>query len=455
MKKLGLSKKNPALQEQNKNPKMDKILETIKNIGLRWNLENPKMKMNTRFFKILKEKIYINIINYPTPVNLNYLWNFGSILMLCLSIQLITGIMLAMWYIPECSQAFVSVEGTIMREVSFGWLMRYTHANGASFFFIALYIHMFRSLYYGSYTYPREKVWYSGCIIFLVLMATAFFGYILPWGQMSYWAATVITSLLSAIPYIGEFLLNFIWGGFSIEQPTLTRIFSLHFILPFAIVGLTIMHIFFLHEVGSNNPLGVQSYNNVSFFPYFLVKDILGAMCFLIIFIYIIFFEPNILLHPDNYIMANPEVTPAHIVPEWYFLIFYGILRSIPSKIGGIMTLILALICIFMLPIISKPLIKSGRFRPYFRILFWTFVADVIILSWTAANPVESPYYQMGQLATVYYFLFFLVLNPLLIRYEKESIGMEKLKKAKKKPSKDKYNFIGKLYSKKNIKKEN
>jgi len=336
----------------------------------------------------------------------------------CLGIQIVTGIFLAMFYVPNIESAFSSVQ-YIMRDVNYGWLIRYIHADGASLFFAVVYIHMLKGIYYGSYVYPRESVWYSGFLIFILLMATAFFGYILPWGQMSYWAATVITSLLSAIPYVGDPILIFIWGGVSVSQPMLTRVYTLHFLLPFIIIGLVAFHLIFLHEHGSNNPLGIKSVDNVAFYPYYVLKDLLGLFITYMIFFFLIFFMPNLLLHPDNYIMANPEITPLHIVPEWYFLLFYGILRSIPSKIGGIFLLVLALLCICFLPIISKPLLRSGSFRPLFKIIFWIFICNCIVLSWSASNPVETPFYEIGQLSTLFYFAFFLVLNPIINAIEK------------------------------------
>jgi ubiquinol-cytochrome c reductase cytochrome b subunit len=265
---------------------------------------------------------------------------------------------------------------------------------------------MARGLYYGSYTYPRESVWYTGFIILLLMIATAFFGYVLPWGQMSYWAATVITSLLSTIPLIGNDLLIFVWGGISVDQPTLTRIYGLHFILPFVIVALVGLHIILLHKHGSNNPLGVTSLDNTSFHPHFTYKDVVGIWFVNIIFLYFVFFIPNALSHPDNYIPANPEVTPLHIVPEWYFLPFYAILRSVPDKLGGIILLFCALLCLAFFPLISKPPIRSGMFRPFFVILFWYFIADCILLGWSGGNPVEPPYFAICQYATLFYFLF-------------------------------------------------
>jgi len=293
-------------------------------------------------------------------------------------VQIISGIFLSFWYIPSINDAFLSIE-YIMRDVNYGWLIRYIHANGASLFFVTIYLHMLRGIYYSSFSYPRNKVWISGSIIFVILMGTAFFGYILPWGQMSYWAATVITSLLSAIPLIGDFLLTFIWGSLSVDQPTLSRIFSLHFIFPFILTGLIIIHILLLHDVGSGNPSGVKSYDNITFYPYFIIKDVLGILIILFVFSILIFFLPNLLLHPDNYIMANAEVTPMHIVPEWYFLLFYGILRSIPNKIAGILVLILSLYYIIFLPYCGNGAenekfdYKSGRHRLIYRIFFFFF----------------------------------------------------------------------------------
>jgi ubiquinol-cytochrome c reductase cytochrome b subunit len=359
---------------------------------------------------------YNLIFSYKAPINLSYMWNFGSIAIYALAIQIITGFLLALWYVPHIDYAFNSVE-YVMREVQYGWLIRYLHSNGASLFFFAVYVHMAKAVYYGSYTYPREWVWYSGFVMFMLMIITAFFGYVLPWGQMSYWAATVITSLISTIPVVGGDILTFIWGGITVDQPTLTRIYGLHFILPFVIVGFLVVHLILLHEHGSNNPLGVISLDNISFHPYYTYKDFLGVYVINIPFLLIVFFYPNVLSHPDNYIPANPEVTPLHIVPEWYFLPFYGILRSVPSKAGGIILLILAILCLALFPLISKPIIRSGSFRPIFQSLFWIFVCDCFILGWSGGNPVEPPYYVICQVATVFYFVFF-VLNYFLIKLE-------------------------------------
>lgn len=366
------------------------------------------------------------LFGYTTPTNLNYFWNTGSLLLLFLVIQIITGIFLACWYIPHVDFAFDSIEN-IMREVRYGWLLRYCHANGASFFFGIMFIHILKNIYYGSYLYPRQAVWYTGVIIYILSMGTAFLGYILPWGQMSYWAATVITSLLSAIPVIGDKVLLFVWGSLSVSQPTLSRVFALHFILPFVIAALVIVHLTLLHQVGSNNPTGVKSKDLTSFFPNYFSKDLLGIIVVLFIFSYFIFFDPNVLLHPDNYIKANPEVTPAHIVPEWYFLLFYGILRSIPSKVGGILLVAMALTSLFIFPIISKPLLRSNRYKPYHAKVFWYFVVDCCLLSWTACNEIVTPFYEIGQCCTVFFFLFFFILNPICDFYEKLMYKYSKL----------------------------
>jgi len=354
-----------------------------------------------------------HIINYPTPINLNYLWSFGSIAGFCLVIQIITGIFLAMHYIPHIDYAFDSVEH-IMRDVNNGWLIRYAHANGASMFFIVVYCHIFRGLYYGSYIYPRGLLWCSGVIIFFLMMATAFMGYVLPWGQMSFWGATVITNLFSAIPVVGKFIVEWLWGGFSVDNATLTRFFSLHYLLPFLIVCLTIIHLSLLHKDGSNNPLGInKNVETISFYPYFYVKDLFSFFIFLFIFSIFIFFAPNLLGHPDNYIPANPLVTPPHIVPEWYFLPFYAILRSIPDKLGGVIAMVSAILVLLLLPIINTSEIRSTKFRPIFGILYWFLVSDFLILGWIGQQPVEEPFIQIGMFATGFYFAFFLILLPL------------------------------------------
>jgi len=354
-----------------------------------------------------------HLIDYPTPANLNYLWSFGSLAGICWTIQVVTGIFLAMHYTPEVNLAFYSVEH-IMRDVNFGSILRYTHANGASMFFLVVYIHMFRGLYYTSYVYPRRSLWISGVIIFILMMATAFMGYVLPWGQMSFWAATVITNLFSAIPVIGESIVQWLWGGFSVNNATLNRFFSFHYLLPFVIGAMIIVHLALLHESGSNNPLGYESKSDViSFYPYFYVKDLFGFSIFLVLFIYFVMFEPNVLGHPDNYVQANPMVTPAHIDPEWYFLPFYAILRSIPDKLGGVVCMGLALVVLILLPFLNTSNVRSPLFRPYYRKIFWLFFFNSLILGWIGQKVVEDPYVIIGQLATLFYFLYFFVLVPL------------------------------------------
>jgi quinol-cytochrome oxidoreductase complex cytochrome b subunit len=349
---------------------------------------------------------------YPTPRNLNYWWSFGSIAGICLLIQILTGLFLAMHYTPHVNMAFDSVEG-IMRNVNYGWLLRYLHAVGASMFFVVVYIHMARSLYFGSYKAPRELLWWFGLIIFLLMMATAFMGYVLPWGQMSFWGATVITNLFSAIPGVGESIVTWLWGGFSVDNPTLNRFYALHFLLPFVIVGVVIFHIWALHQHGSNNPLGIDvktPQDTIPFHPYYTVKDAFGFGVFFIIFAWFVFFSPNSLGHPDNYIPANPMVTPAHIVPEWYFLPFYAILRSVPDKLLGVIAMFSSILIFFILPWIDRSKVRSATFRPLFRIMFWIFVATVVLLGYIGAKPAEGVYLTIGRIATAYYFLHFALL---------------------------------------------
>jgi len=360
-----------------------------------------------------------HIINYPTPINLNYFWSFGSAAGICLVIQIITGIFLGMHYCPHIDFAFDSVEH-IMRDVNNGWLIRYTHANGASMFFIVVYCHIFRGLYYGSYIYPREKLWISGVIIFLLMMATAFMGYVLPWGQMSFWGATVITNLFSAVPIIGSAIVEWLWGGFSVDNATLNRFYSLHYFMPFIIVGFTVIHLSLLHTTGSNNPLGINTnVDTVSFYPYFYVKDLLSFFILIFIFSFFIFFYPNVLGHPDNYIPANPLVTPPHIVPEWYFLPFYAILRSIPNKLGGVVAMISAILVLIIIPFINTSEIRSSNFRPIFATAFWFLVSDFFLLGWIGQKPAETPYIEIGLGATIFYFFFFIVLLPFIGLIEK------------------------------------
>jgi len=363
-----------------------------------------------------------HIINYPTPINLNYMWSFGSTAGICLVIQIITGIFLAMHYTPHIDYAFLSVEH-IMTDVNNGWLIRYTHANGASMFFIVVYCHIFRGLYYGSYIYPRGMLWASGVVIFLLMMATAFMGYVLPWGQMSFWGATVITNLFSAIPFVGQSIVEWLWGGFSVSNATLNRFFSLHYLMPFVIAGVVLLHLTLLHKDGSNNPLGINtSVDYVSFYPYYYVKDLFAFFVFASVFTFFVFFYPNVLGHPDNYIPANPLVTPPHIVPEWYFLPFYAILRSIPDKLGGVVAMISAILVLLLLPVINTSEIRSSKFRPLFAFFYWFLVADFVILGWIGQKPVESPYIEIGMGATVFYFVFLLVLVPLIGIIEKKLV---------------------------------
>jgi len=355
-----------------------------------------------------------HIINYPTPINLNYLWSFGSAAGICLVIQILTGIFLAMHYCPHVDFAFSSVEH-IMTDVRYGWLIRYVHANGASMFFIVVYCHIFRGLYFGSYIYPRGRLWASGVIIFLLMMATAFMGYVLPWGQMSFWGATVITNLFSAIPYVGPSIVEWLWGGFSVGNATLNRFFSLHYLMPFVIVGLVIVHLALLHRVGSSNPLGINTnVETISFYPYFFVKDLFAFFILALMFSFFVFFYPNVLGHSDNYIPANPLSTPAHIVPEWYFLPFYAILRSIPDKLGGVVAMISAILVLLLLPVINTSKVRSSKFRPIFGVAYWFLVSDFLILGWIGQKPVESPYIEIGMAATVFYFVFLLVLVPVI-----------------------------------------
>jgi len=353
-----------------------------------------------------------HIIDYPTPINISYAWSFGALAGICLVVQIVTGIFLAMHYTPHIDLAFSSVEH-IMRDVNNGWLIRYMHANGASMFFIVVYSHIFRGLYYGSYMTPRELLWCSGVLIFLLMMATAFLGYVLPWGQMSFWGATVITNLFSAIPFAGPAIVEWLWGGFSIDNATLNRFFSLHFILPFLIAGLVIAHIALLHRDGSNNPLGIDSRSDsIPFYPYAYVKDLFSLIVFIVFFSIFLFYFPNLLGHPDNYIPADPMSTPAHIVPEWYFLPFYAILRSIPDKLGGVAAMGGAIVILFFLPFINTSEVRSSTFRPIYRKLFWFIFADFLLLGWIGQEIVETPFVQIGQIATAFYFFYFLVLIP-------------------------------------------
>ncbi|WP_299327140.1 cytochrome b/b6 [Parasphingopyxis sp.] len=364
---------------------------------------------------------------YPVPRNLNYFWNFGVLAGLALMIQIVTGIVLAMHYTPEAGMAFASVEH-IMRDVNSGWLLRYLHFNGASFFFIVVYIHIFRGLYFGSYKAPREMVWLLGVVILLLMMATAFMGYVLPWGQMSYWAAQVITGLFAAIPLVGESLQQWLLGGFAPDNATLNRFFSLHYLLPFVILGCIILHIWALHLPGSNNPTGIDvkgPQDTIPFHPYYTAKDGFGAGVFLIALAIVVFFAPNFLGHADNYIEANPLSTPAHIVPEWYFWPFYAILRAftvdfiLEAKLWGVIAMFASIIVLFFLPWLDRSPVRSGTFRPKFKIWFWVLVVDIIALAYLGGAPAEEPYVMFSQIATIYYFAHFLIILPLISRTER------------------------------------
>ena len=367
--------------------------------------------------KLLKRNSFLSIVNSylidsPQPSNISYMWNFGSLLGFCLVIQIATGGFLAMHYTPNIDLAFISVEH-IMRDVNYGWMIRYLHANTASFFFLFVYLHIGKGLYYGSYKAPRVALWTIGVIIFLVMIITAFLGYVLPWGQMSLWGATVITNLLSAIPWIGKDLVEFIWGGFSVDNATLNRFFSLHYLLPFVLAALVVMHFIALHEHGSNNPLGTTgNADRLYMHPYFIFKDMVSWFLFFLVLALFLFYAPNKLGHPDNYIPANPMQTPASIVPEWYLLPFYAILRAIPDKLGGVLAMIGAILILLAMPVLDTSRIRGSAFRPLMKIAYWLFVVDFLILMWCGGQHVEEPFITLGQVATGFYFAWFLILVP-------------------------------------------
>lgn len=357
---------------------------------------------------------------YPAPRNLNYFWNFGSLAGLALIIQIITGVVLAMHYVPTAEGAFESVE-RIMRDVNYGWLIRYVHANGASLFFAVVYIHLFRGLYYGSYKFPRELLWWIGLIILLLMIITAFMGYVLPWGQMSFWAATVITNVFSAVPVIGDPIVLWLWGDFSVGDALLKRFFSLHYVLPFVIAGLAFIHLWALHEHKSNNPLGIDMKgpkDSLPFHPYYTSKDLVGVGFYFIALAGLVFYAPNALGEVDNYIQANPLQTPTHIVPEWYLLPFYAILRAVPDKLGGVIALFAAFLVLFIVPWLDTSKVRSANFRPIYKQLFWILVLDILVLGWIGKSPPEGSYVIIGQLATIYYFIHFLILLPIIGKLE-------------------------------------
>jgi ubiquinol-cytochrome c reductase cytochrome b subunit len=371
----------------------------------------------------LPRMMYDSFVAYPVPRNLNFAYTFGAMLSVMLVVQILTGIVLAMHYSSEATLAFGSVE-KIMRDVNQGWLLRYLHANGASFFFIAVYLHIARGLYYGSYKAPREILWILGVVIYLLMMATGFMGYVLPWGQMSFWGATVITGFFSAFPLVGEWIQQFLLGGFAVDNPTLNRFFSLHYLLPFMIAGVVVLHIWALHVVGQTNPTGVEvksRTDTVAFTPYATMKDALGVVIFLLVYAWFVFYMPNFLGHPDNYIEANPLKTPAHIVPEWYYLPFYAMLRAITfnigpidSKLGGVLVMFGSIIILFFLPWLDTSKVRSAVYRPWYKLFFWLFVANAIMLGWLGSRTPTPLFTAMSQLGTLYYFGFFLVIMPVL-----------------------------------------
>nr|UPL65362.1 cytochrome b [Meschia woodwardi] len=370
---------------------------------------NKPMRKTHPVFKIVNS----SLIDLPTPSSISLWWNFGSLLGMCLMIQIVTGIFLAMHYTANIEMAFNSVVH-ICRDVNNGWMIRNTHANGASLFFICLYIHIGRGIYYGSY--KLMYTWTVGVILLFLIMGTAFLGYVLPWGQMSLWGATVITNLLSAVPYVGNTLVMWLWGGFSVDNATLTRFFTLHFLLPFIVAAMVMIHLLFLHQTGSNNPLGLNSnYDKIPFHPYFSIKDMMGMIITLMLFALLVLLEPRILGDPENFIPANPLVTPVHIQPEWYFLFAYAILRSIPNKLGGVVAMVLSILIIAILPITNNSKFQGNSFYPINKILFWMFINVMILLTWIGARPAEEPFILTGQILTMIYFMYFII-NPMILK---------------------------------------
>nr|YP_010734286.1 cytochrome b [Schrankia costaestrigalis]WEH00720.1 cytochrome b [Schrankia costaestrigalis] len=375
--------------------------------------------LNNKFNLLRKSNPILKILNgslidLPSPSNISYWWNFGSLLAFCLIIQILTGLFLTMYYTANIELAFFSVN-YICRNVNYGWLIRTIHANGASFFFICIYLHIGRGIYYESFN--LKHTWMIGVMILFLLMATAFMGYVLPWGQMSFWGATVITNLLSAIPYLGSMLVNWIWGGFAVDNATLTRFYTFHFLLPFIILMMTMIHLLFLHQTGSNNPLGLNSnYDKIPFHPFFTFKDLLGAIMLISFLLLLTLINPYLLGDPDNFVPANPLVTPVHIQPEWYFLFAYAILRSIPNKLGGVIALIMSILILIILPFTYNKKIQGIQFYPINQILFWSYTSMIILLTWIGARPVEDPYIITGQLLTIFYFSYFII-NPITSKY--------------------------------------
>ena len=387
------------------------MVKKFKNKTLAW------LDYRLPIFSVLREAL----VDHPTPRNLNYWWNFGSLAGITLIIMIVSGLVLSMHYVPHVDFAFDSVEH-IMRDVNYGWLIRYIHSVGASMFFLIVYIHMARGLYYGSYKSPREVLWWLGIIIFLLMIVTAFLGYTLPWGQMSFWGATVITNLFSAIPLVGDNIVTWLLGGFSIDNPTLNRFYSFHYLLPFIIVGVVYLHIISLHKVGSNNPTGIDltlKKEKIPFHPYYTIKDFFGFGVFFIIFGIFVFFLPNSLGHPNNYIPADPLVTPEHIVPEWYFLPFYAILRAIPFKLLGVLAMLGSILILFVLPWLDTCKIRSCRFRPIYKQFFWIFIFNFIVLGWVGSKVPEGHYLIISRICTTYYFTHFLIILPILGMFEK------------------------------------
>ena len=382
----------------------------IKNPVLRWvDTRLPIITLMNREYAV-----------FPTPKNFNYFWNFGAIATVQLMVMIATGVLLAMHYVPNTHMAYASIQ-TIMRDVNYGWLLRYIHANGATMFFIVVYVHLFRGLYYGSYKYPRELLWMLGVIILLLMMATAFMGYVLPWGQMSFWGATVITNLFSAIPYVGNHITTWLWGGFSVGNPTLNRFFALHYLLPFVLLAVVFFHVVALHITGSNNPLGIDvkgPQDTVPFHPYYTVKDSVGICVFFLVYALVVFFAPRFFMAPDNFIPANPLQTPPEIVPEWYFLPFYAILRSVPNKLGGVTLMFSSILVLFVLPWLDTSKVRSAKFRPMYRPFIFLLLIAVVVLGEVGAHKPEGIWVLLGRIATTYYFLHFLVVLPLLGKLE-------------------------------------